>query len=239
MGVTLGAFSVTVLGCDGGYQAPGGACSGYLVRAGSTRLLLDSGPGTIANLQRYVGLDELDAVVLSHDHPDHWSDIEGLAVARQYALSAPVGVPADSTARERVRVLAPKGLREITYHCRGDAFDWREVTDGSKATVGALELRFSRTDHGPETLGVRVSAFGRVLAYSADTGPKWSLGRLGGGIDVGLCEATFTSAHEGSARHLSARQAGTQARDAAVRRLVVTHRWPVTIQVPWCASRAL
>ncbi len=218
------AFTVAVLGCDGGYQAPGGACSGYLLRAAGTCILLDSGPGTLANLQRYVGIDELDAVVLSHEHPDHWSDLEGIAVARQYGLgmTSPTG--------GRARVLAPRGLREITYHCRGDAFVWDIVTDCSEERVGPFELRFARTDHGPETLAVKAEAMGRSLVYSADTGPSWELAELGEGAHLALCEATFTAEHEGSARHLSGRQAGRSARDARARRLVVSHRWPTISQ---------
>jgi ribonuclease BN (tRNA processing enzyme) len=92
--------------------------------------------------------------------------------------------------------------------------------------VGGLSLSFSRTDHGPETLAVRVEGEGRTLAYSADTGPGWSLEALGPGIDLALCEATWLADREGRAQHLSARQAGTMAREAGVGRLVLTHRWP-------------
>ncbi len=64
-------FTLTVLGTDGSYPAPGGACSGYLLQAGGRSVWLDAGPGTMANLQLHVGLEQLDAVVVSHAHPDH------------------------------------------------------------------------------------------------------------------------------------------------------------------------
>ena len=47
-------LSVTVLGCDGSYAGPGGACSGYLVSSGDTHVWLDCGPGTLANLQQHL-----------------------------------------------------------------------------------------------------------------------------------------------------------------------------------------
>src|SRR5581483_215884 len=75
------AFVLTVLGCSGSYPGPAQACSGYLLRCQGTVIWLDAGSGTLANLQRHVGLAEVDAVVLTHEHPDHWSDIEGYAVA--------------------------------------------------------------------------------------------------------------------------------------------------------------
>jgi ribonuclease BN (tRNA processing enzyme) len=49
---------------------------------------------------------------------------------------------------------------------------------------------------------------------------------LGSGLDLALCEATFLREQEGQAQHLSGRQAGESAREAGVRRLVLTHIWP-------------
>ena len=55
-----------------GRAGPG---SGYLVRVGGTVLVLDAGPGTFAVLQTLVDPSEVDAVVISHHHPDHWTDL--------------------------------------------------------------------------------------------------------------------------------------------------------------------
>ncbi len=221
-------LSLTVLGCDGGYPAPGGAASGYLVRGAGTTLWLDAGPGTLANLQRHVRLDDLDAVVLSHEHPDHRSDVEGLAVA--LSLSGyrrglrPVG--ADPDERTTLPVYAPAGLAGQVYHDGSPALAWHEVADGDRIRVGRLGLAFSRTDHGPPTLAVRVDGDGACLGYSADSGPGWSLEALGTGLDLALCEATYCARDEGRNQHMSARQAATSAVDAGARHLVVTHRWP-------------
>jgi len=77
-----------------------------------------------------------------------------------------------------------------------------------------------------ETLAVRIDGAGRTLGYSADTGPGWSLAELGTGLDLVLCEASYSVEHEGTAGHMSGRQAGEQAYRAGARRLVITHRWP-------------
>ena len=206
---------LTVLGCDGSYPGPGGACSGYLVRGAGTTLWLDAGSGTLANLQRHVALSEVDAVVLSHEHPDHWSDIEGYRVASAYVLDQPP-----------IPVYAPAGVRTRVFSDFEPAVRWNVVADGDGVELGGLSLRFSRTDHGPETLAVRIDGEGRSLAYSADTGPGWSFEALGEGIDLALCEATFLADREGRGGHLSARQAGAMARSAGVARLLVTHVWP-------------
>ena len=218
------ALTLTVLGCSGSYPGPAGAASGYLVRGGGATVWLDAGSGTLANLQRHVGLHDVDAVVLSHEHADHMSDIEGYRVACAYVVGR-TGVP----------VYAPAGLERRLSADPRPAFDWRTVADGDRVAVGGLSLRFSRTDHPPETLAVRIDGDGRSLAYSADTGPGWSLEALGTGVDLALCEATYLADHEGTAGHLSARQAGAMGRAAGVARLLLTHVWPV---VDPAASRA-
>jgi ribonuclease BN (tRNA processing enzyme) len=73
---------------------------------------------------------------------------------------------------------------------------------------------------------MRIEGGGRVIGYSADTGPAWSLAALGPGLDLAVCEATFLREQEGVAQHLSGRQAGASAREAGARRLLLTHIWP-------------
>jgi ribonuclease BN (tRNA processing enzyme) len=239
--------TLTVLGCDGSYPGPRGAASGYLVESGGVSVWLDAGPGTFANLQAVADPAQVDAVVLSHEHPDHWTDIESFAVWLRHAVpSAPVPV------------YAPPGLSERAYFGGDPLLAWRVVEPSYRVVVRrrvdgggdegagghpALACSFAATDHGPPTLAVRFDALAsrrpvtaaprgvatdaaHSLGYSADTGADWSPEELGAGLGVLLCEATYTREHEGQFRHLSGRQAGTLAAAAQVRKLVVTHRWP-------------
>src|SRR5207302_8792828 len=130
------------------------------------------------------------------------------------------------THRTGVPVYAPAGLRARMYQDTAPVFDWHVVADGDRLQIAGLVLTFSRTDHGPETLAMRIGGAGRSLGYSADSGPGWSLEALGPGLDLALCEATFQREQEGMAQHMSARQAGTTARAAGVSRLLLTHVWP-------------
>ena len=68
-------MKLTVLGNNGPFPAAGGACSGYLLQSAMANILIDCGNGTLANLQKIVSIDKLDAVVLTHLHSDHVSDI--------------------------------------------------------------------------------------------------------------------------------------------------------------------
>ena len=210
---------LTVLGCCGSYAAPGGACSGYLVQGGGKNLWLDAGPGTLANLQRHIDLDDLDGVVLTHAHPDHWVDLLPFHNVVRYIRK-----------RSGLPVWSPKRVLELTQEVNGklgDAVDWTVVNPRSNVELGGLRLSFSRTDHGPETLAVRVDeAGGPSLGYTADTGPAWPLSNLGPGLDAALVEASMPVEAEGSVQHLSGRQAGRTAAKAGVGRLLLTHIQP-------------
>lgn len=209
-----------MLGSSGSYGAPaGGACSGYLVRTGGTLLWMDCGNGTLANLQRHAAVEDVTAVVITHEHPDHCVDLYGLHVLLRYGLER-TGLP----------VLAPEGVEEhlgaLVSGDWGPTFDWRVVGDGDRTTVGDAGLRFSRTDHPPPTVAVEVSGDGRRLVYTADTGAGWSVGAFGPGADLVLSEATYQHASKPAQMHLSAREAGEAAREAKAKRLVLTHLWP-------------
>jgi ribonuclease BN (tRNA processing enzyme) len=212
------ALTLTVLGCSGTYPAPGGACSGYLVQAGGTTVAVDLGPGTFANLQAHVEPAALDAVVLTHEHPDHWLDLPVLRNAFRYVLFLE-DLPVYGTAEtER---LATTLIEELD-----PTLVWHTLGPGGPVEIGGLRFRFGLTDHPVETLAVRVDAGGRSLLYSADTGPEWDPGDLGDGVDVLLCEASLRQDHEDQVQHLSARQAGTLARTVGAGRLVLTHIVP-------------
>jgi len=214
--------SLTVLGCDGSWPGPGGAGSGYVVEAGATAVLLDAGPGTFARLQEWGDPAALTAVVVTHEHPDHWTDLESLATWAGHG-------PGRSWFGERGRRLpvhAPPGVRQRSHYASAPWMAWHELAPSMVLTIGVLQARFVATDHGPPTLAVALAHQGATLAYSADTGTGWSVEELGAGIGTFLCEATYTSEAEGTLLHLSGREAGTMARASGVTRLIITHRWP-------------
>ncbi|MGH9011082.1 MAG: MBL fold metallo-hydrolase [Acidimicrobiia bacterium] len=214
------AVELTVLGCSGSFGAPaGGACSGYLVRTAAATLWLDCGNGTLANLQRHVAVDDVTAVVVTHWHPDHCVDIYGLHVLLKYGLD-----------RRDLPVYAPAGTEDrlgtlVDGHW-GGVFAWNAVADGDAVTINDCGLRFSRTAHPPPTMAVELSADGKRLVYTADTGPDWSVEAFPPGADLVLSEATFQEPERDSGIHLTARLAGEAARAAGARRLMLTHLWP-------------
>lgn len=217
----MSELRVTILGCDGTYPAAGGACSGYLVRSDTTNVWIDCGPGTLANVQQHLALPDLHGVVLTHVHPDHWVELPVLVNALRYGVDAPeLGATLLWTA-ETAAAMAGLGGSGVEPTLRP-----RVVDGGSTATIGDIELRFSRTDHPVETLAVRADHAGRSIAYSADTGDGWQLASLGPGIDLAIVEATLDEDDAGVVQHLTAGQAGRQAAQAGVGSLLLTHLAP-------------
>ena len=212
-----------VLGCDGTYAGPGGACSGYLVASASTRLWVDAGPGTLSRVQRHIALTELDAVVISHEHPDHSGELPILRNALRFLLGVS-GLPVLTTASARQLVDQLTSGAEPT-------FAWDVVTDGDERQIGDLRLRFVRTDHPVETLAVRIDHPSGSLAYTADTGGALDGGRLdpdGTGVDLLLVEASMAAEDEDLVQHLTATQAARLALAAGARKVLVTHVVPGT-----------
>jgi ribonuclease BN (tRNA processing enzyme) len=223
---------LTVVGCAGSFPAPDSAASCYLVEAddeqGRTwRLVLDLGSGALGPLQRYAPLGGLDGVLLSHLHPDHFLDVCGLYVARQYLPGGP--------AEGRLPVYGPRGAAErIRQAYGGDragleaSFDVRELCDGSAVRIGPLTVTPYRVEHPVETFGLRVErragARTEILAYTADTDSCPALLPLAEGADVLLAEASFQEGRDvDRGVHLTGLRAGRLAAEAGCRRLVLTH----------------
>jgi ribonuclease BN (tRNA processing enzyme) len=223
---------LTVVGCSGSFPAPDSPASCYLVEAddeqGRTwRLVLDLGSGALGPLQRYTPLDGLDAVLLSHLHPDHYLDVCGLYVARQYMPGGPPG--------SRLPVYGPRGTGDrIRQAYGGDAagletsFDVREFSDGVAVRIGPLAVTPYRVEHPVEAYGMRIAQqAGRrteVLGYTGDSDTCDALLALSKGADVLLAEASFQEGRDlARGVHLTGLRAGQIAADAGCRRLVLTH----------------
>ncbi len=224
---------LTVLGRSPARPNANEACAGYLVEAGGSRVLLDAGPGVVAQLLRIGHPEELDAVVISHMHTDHFLDL----VTLRYVY------PWSDEARRKLRVILPPGsMEQMGAMARGAGYPdfWEkaftlEEHDGERPfEVGALRLEPGPTQHYIPTWGFRITARGadedpsRLFVYSADSAPCQQLDRLIAGAHLLLCEATLRSLQEDASPpeprgHLLPAEAGEIARRAGVERLLLTH----------------
>lgn len=215
-----------VLGSSGTYPAAGQPASGYLLSHGTTRILCDAGFGTFAELTRRMEPDRLDAVVLSHRHPDHCIDFLALHHALAYGPYDRIGLPVYCAPGLAPRLAEFVGAGE--GHSFHKVFDFHEVGETNHVIVGTFDLRFAVAAHSVPTIATRFEAGSRTLTYSADTGPGGGFPGLARGSNVMLCEASIEGERDDHhfIHHLTATEAGQIAQDAAVETLILTHLPP-------------
>ncbi|GLZ31157.1 MBL fold metallo-hydrolase [Lentzea sp. NBRC 105346] len=224
-------MKLTVLGCSGSIPGPGAAASGYLVEAAGFRLVVDFGNGVFARYQQLHGPFTMDALLLSHLHPDHCIDVTALYVARRYHPEPPgdrlpLYAPAEAPSRFAA-AYAPNELERDTLDL-SDVFEFHAL--GEKTVhIGPFEVVSAPVAHPCEAYGFRISHGGVTLAYTGDSGPCPGLDTIVRGADVLLSEASWTHAEDRVPDlHLSGRQAGELAARAGAGRLLVTHVPPWT-----------
>ena len=171
----------------------------------------------LGQLQAYLELEQIDAVVLSHYHHDHIADLGCL----QYAA----------------RVLMDLGKRETPLEIFGHAEDhhfgglsYHEFTVGraidtqTKLKLGEAVFTFWPNVHPDPCYSMRIESNNRVLAYISDT--EWDDGLVEAARDADLliCESSLYDEYKGVVGgHLTAGEAGKIAREANAKKLVLSH----------------
>lgn len=220
---------LTVVGCSGSYAGPTSPASCYLLSAEhegrSWRLVLDLGNGALGPLQTHLDPVDLDAVLLSHLHPDHCADMCGLFVMFKYRPGGPL--------ERRMRVHGPQGTAERLAELYGNLgpegmtehFDFRTSHDTESFEVGPFRVTPHLMNHPVECYGYRVECDGAVLAFTGDTDSTPNLTPLLTGADLVLMDAAFVDGRdEPRGIHLTGSRAAQAAVDAGgVDRLVLTH----------------
>ena len=211
-------MKLTIIGFWGGYPKKNGASSGYLLEHEGYQLLIDCGSGVLAKLQNMIEPEEIDAVMISHYHPDHIADIGVLQHARliQGFLGKefpPLPIYGHQFDHGEFLKLSYK---EIT---KGVAFDPNGVL-----SVGPFQVSFLKTDHPVPCYAMRIEAGGKALVYTADSSFKEEFIDFSKDADVLLCECNFYGNQNGKAAgHMNSIDAGRFASRAAVKQLILTH----------------
>jgi len=206
---------LTVLGNNGPYPSAGGSCSGYLLESdsGKTVILLECGPGILAKLPAYTDFDRLNAIVLSHLHYDHMSDMLPLHYALQF-----------NPRKRPLDVYAPSQPAEVRNLLSGKAID---VWPMKETSVGEMKLTFCPVRHPVETYAVCVECDGARFVYTGDTNTDFALELFCDSADLLLADAGLSSEdHKETSPHLSAALCGKLARDTGSKRLLLTHLNP-------------
>lgn len=187
--------------------------------------MVDLGYATLPRLLALVPADQVDAVFISHGHPDHCADLNPLLRARAMRDDPPAPLPVYALpgALGPVLALDRPGVLD-------GAYDLREFVAGDRLEIGPFHAETRLLPHSVPNAGVRLTAGGRILAYTGDTGPSPDVVTLARGADLLIADATYADEVPEDVRLFlsSARQAATQATTAGAAGLLLTHLWPGT-----------
>ena len=228
---------LTVFGKSPAWEDSGGACSGYLIEEGETRLLLECGNGVFGKLRAHTtDYSMIDAVMISHLHADHWLDLIPFSYALNYSPrrahsgEMPVagsggpelwGPPGSTDAYGRVT--GTWGSAELL----ASAFEVGEYSAESEVRIGSMIATFQPVPHYIETFAVSLGAEGGArIVHGADCRPNPELIEFARGADFLMVEATLAEQGdepEDQRGHMTAREAGELARSAEVSSVMITH----------------
>ena len=211
-------MKVTVLGNNGAYPSAGGACSSYLVQSNGLKILVDAGSGSLSNLMKVMDPADLDAIIISHLHWDHITDIPVLyynlhlgRIKGREIKSIPLYMP-DS----------PAGQFEIIS--KFNAFDVNVLNDQSIIDIGKLTITTALMTHPVETYALKFTDGAKNLVYSADTTYNPRLPKLASGCSMLMADSAFLDKNiTASSPHMSASQCARIASDAGIEKLMLTH----------------
>jgi len=221
-------------------------CPGYLIQEESSKVLLDCGNGVMRELNLTEDLENL-TVIISHLHKDHYGDLLSLAYASYVHKSL-------GLLKRKIKVYLPKPNLEgefiynningekITKQLESTLFDYLYLTNFQKEQyldistydentilkLGSLTINFAKNPHQVTTYSIKVSSNNQKLVYTSDTGYNGNIvTNFAKEADLLICEATYL---EGQKRtidnHLYAKEAGLIAKEANVKKLLLTHFWP-------------
>lgn len=226
---------LTVIGCQGSFPGPESPASCYLLQAEegerTWNVLFDLGSGALGHVQRHLDLADIDAIFLSHLHPDHCMDVCGLHVAVHWN---PEGQP-----ERKIQIHGPAETADRLATAYGmplepgmhEDFRFLPLAPGRPVQLGPLSVEPFAVRHPvEEAYAFRVTetqpdGTRTVFTYSGDTDSCEGLVEAARDADCFLCEAAF---HEGrddaiTGVHLTGRRAGEAAAQAGARRLLLTH----------------
>jgi ribonuclease BN (tRNA processing enzyme) len=233
---------LVTVGVAGSFPGPHSPASTYLFQATADgrewNLVLDLGNGGLGALQRHVDPLDVDAVGLSHLHPDHCADLSGLFVYLKYHPehgSARTGRP------RHLPVYGPRAVAERTGLAYGldpgedmdGIYDFRVWQPGDAVHVGPFEIEPFPVFHPVEAYGFRVTGPSSLrpgeratLTYSGDTDRCEGVVRAARDTDLLLAEAAFQEGRDDGVEpgiHLTGRRAGEIAAQSGARRMLLTH----------------
>ncbi|WP_099223663.1 MBL fold metallo-hydrolase [Listeria costaricensis] len=210
-------MKLTVFGHWGGYPLKNDGTSSYLLEEDGFKLLIDVGASAVSIMQNYVDPAELDAVILSHYHPDHVADVGILQHVRLLGNH-----------EKRLPVLPiyahEEDERGFSYLTMKDISEARTYHETDTLEVGPFSISFLRTIHPVPCFAMRFTANGKSIVYTADSAYQESFVRFSEQADFLFADTNFFKEMAGKSRvHMASVEVGRLAKLASVKKLMLTH----------------
>lgn len=210
-------MEITILGFWGGYPYNNEGTTSFLIQSEGYSLLLDAGSSTLIQLEKVIDPLELDAVILTHYHHDHIADLGVLQYMRQLK---PI---------EKIEELSIFGHQEDENAFKRLTLEG--VTKGysynpeKELEIGPFQITFLKTVHPVICYAMRIveKRTGKVFVFTGDTGYFDELIPFSKEADVLITDTYFLEGHENHHAHLTSKETGNIAREANVKRLVLSH----------------
>lgn len=190
-------------------------------------VLVDCGSGTLLQLERArKSYRDIDAVFITHMHPDHFADLMPLIHALFYTPRF--------RRRKDLYIAAPAGF--ISYYEKAVASILGEPQDFSihmteindKLHLGPFSVTSAKTVHSPDSIAYRFEHNGRAAVFTGDADYDQELISLSIKADLLIADCSFPGAEKAKG-HLTSRECGLVAQKAGVRKLLLSHIYPSDI----------
>lgn len=206
-----------VIGMWGGFPKKNGPCSGYLIQHEGFSLLIDCGSGVLSELQNYIDLNEINHVILTHYHYDHFSDIGAYLFSR--LVNTQLG-----RADEELSVFGPadegmqQQVEDVTYS-RFTSFN-----EKSQLEIGPFTCTFMRNIHPVETYSIKIVCDGKSIVFTSDTSFTEELVSFAANSDLLITECSLYEGMDGLVSgHMTSKDAGILAYQSKAKRVLLTH----------------
>jgi ribonuclease BN (tRNA processing enzyme) len=222
----LQSVSVTFLGTGDAFSAGGSFQAAYLVRGGGVCALLDCGSSSLTAMKRHgIAAGDVDLVVLSHLHGDHFAGLPYLFLEYKYELgrTRPLLIAGPPGTAERTLALFRAAYRELAADPLPFPLEFVEMPPGEPVDVAGAHIEPFRVPHQETdiSLGLRVDIAGKTVLYSGDTGWTEELLVRSEDTDLFICECCFFETR--LPVHLDYPRLAEQRSRFGTRRMILTH----------------
>lgn len=212
-------MKLTILGYWGGYPTKNEGTSSYLLESNGYHLWLDAGSASLIALENHVDPLDVDAVLLSHYHYDHIADLGVFQFTRKLK----------GTGENRAPIVPIYGHKEDETNFNRLTMDrvskGVSYEEGETFSIGPFEITTMRTLHPVPCFAFRIkeTKTGKVLVFTADSGYLEEFVPFAKEADLLMTDTNFFNGMENHRVHMTATEAGRIAKEANVKKLVLTH----------------